>query len=97
MHIWGVHTKDKKGWIYKPQATSEKLKNFINDHLEAEPTINGKVLRVITIPDYIEYFNIELQKQDYQDLKMLMVGDNEPFLRWKLYPKKWRTQDYYDE
>lgn len=28
---------------------------------------------------------------------MLMVGDNEPWLWWKLYPNWWRTQSYYDD
>jgi len=28
---------------------------------------------------------------------MLMVGDNEPYLRKKFYPDRWRSQEYVDK
>jgi len=44
---------------------SEKLKMFLMDELTKTNSVRGQVVQVVTIPDYIDYFEIELKKLEF--------------------------------
>ena len=83
VHIRGIPPHDRKGY---------SIVKKLNRQLKF---IGGKVLAIINIPDFEQFFELELQKLQYDDL-IKKPYKREPFFKRLCVSKRYRTTEYYE-